>query len=286
ERPGKDSVVAASLRTKLLQQADTLVANRNAHGYGRALPKYYWGSNGSVARACMLLQVANRLQSDVHYLDTCADQIAHLYGRNTYNRSYVTGEGKDPPLHPHHRPSAADGVERPFPGLLVGGSSTDAKGWEDVEENYEVNEVAVNWNAALAFALAGYVPATPAESAGGSGPSGAAGGGSGGAAGASGVQASSTATTTRGGSPSQTATSGGRTGTTKASSIAADLADSGGSVANTRSTAVASSTALSADSASSTAGCGCRVDSRTNAGQVAWILWLLSVLGARRKQKR
>jgi len=105
--------------------ADGLVTARNNSGYGRALSgkagNYYWGSNGAVARTCMLLQVANRLSPKADYLDTCVDQISRIFGRNYYNRSQVTGVGKDPPLHPHHRPSQADGISNPWPGYLVGG---------------------------------------------------------------------------------------------------------------------------------------------------------------------
>jgi endoglucanase len=105
----------------------------------------------------MLLAVANRLSGDARYLDVAADQIAYLFGRNHYNRSQVTGLGIDPPLHPHHRPSAADAVANPWPGLLVGGGTT-ATGWMDLEENYMVNEVAINWNGALVYALALFLP--------------------------------------------------------------------------------------------------------------------------------
>jgi endoglucanase len=155
-RSGRTASVVESLRAALLKAANSLVSNRNNHAYGRALTKYYWGVNGAVARTCMNLQVANQLSPNKEYLDTCADQIAHLYGRNYYNRSYVTGAGKDPPLNPHHRPSGADGIATPFPGLLVGGPQPTATSWQDVESEYTVNEVAINWNGALVFALAGF----------------------------------------------------------------------------------------------------------------------------------
>jgi endoglucanase len=145
-----------AIRTALLNAAATLVSARNGNGYGRALTRYYWGSNGSVARTCMVLQAANRVAPDPVYLDTCADQLGWLFGRNQYNRSQVTGVGINPPLHPHHRPSGADGVDQPWPGLLVGGGD-QATDWVDVQDNYTVNEIAINWNAALIYALAGFL---------------------------------------------------------------------------------------------------------------------------------
>jgi endoglucanase len=57
-------------------------------------------------------------------------------------------------LHPHHRPSGADKVEAPWPGLLVGGGWPDGKSWKDVEGDYRQNETAINWSAAMVYLLA------------------------------------------------------------------------------------------------------------------------------------
>ncbi len=106
----------------------------------------------------MRVSFASSPWGDARYLDVAADQIGYLFGRNHYNRSQVTGLGIDPPLQPHHRPSAADAVANPWPGLPVGGGTT-ATGWMDLEEMYMVNEVAINWNGALVYALALFLPA-------------------------------------------------------------------------------------------------------------------------------
>ena len=162
KRDGRSAELVATIQTGLLSAAATLVSARNGSGYGRAHSRYSWGSNGTVARTCMVLQAANRVAPDPAYLDTCADQLGWLFGRNQYNRSQVTGVGINPPMHPHHRPSGADGVVQPWPGLLVGGGET-ATDWVDVQDNYRVNEIAINWNAALIYALAGFL--TPREEA-------------------------------------------------------------------------------------------------------------------------
>jgi endoglucanase len=59
-------------------------------------------------------------------------------------------------MNPHDRRSGADGIKAPWPGYIVGGghSATD---WVDKEESYSHNEVAINWQAALVYALAGFV---------------------------------------------------------------------------------------------------------------------------------
>jgi MYXO-CTERM domain-containing protein len=166
--------LVTAIQQSLITAADNLVTAHNGSGYGRALSgksgNYYWGSNGSVARTCMLLQLANRLAPKADYLDTCADQLAWIFGRNYYNRSQVTGVGANPPMNPHHRPSKADGIEQPWPGLLVGGgnnTSTQAAGnkngatnWIDDVNDYELNEVAINWNAPLVYALASFLGAS------------------------------------------------------------------------------------------------------------------------------
>jgi len=77
-----------------------------------------------------------------------------LFGRNYYGRSFVTGLGFDPPQHPHHRLDTGAYSDHPWPGYLVGGAHPEATDWQDVQANYRVNEIAINWNAALVYALA------------------------------------------------------------------------------------------------------------------------------------
>jgi len=153
EREGKNRVVEERIRENALRAADNMVTRARNDAYGRALVRYYWGCNGTVARQTLNLYVAEKLQPRDDYRETALTQIAHLFGRNTYNRSYVTGLGINPPMHPHDRRSGADKVEDPWPGYLVGGghSATD---WVDLEESYSHNEIAINWQASLVFALA------------------------------------------------------------------------------------------------------------------------------------
>ena len=78
----------------------------------------------------------------------------------------MTGFGGRSPLHPHHRPSAADGIDAPVPGLLVGGpnpgrqdgcaypDTAPDKAYVDDVCAYASNEVAINWNAPLVYLAA------------------------------------------------------------------------------------------------------------------------------------
>jgi endoglucanase len=162
-REGRNPVFVASLTAALDRVAKALITYHGLSSYGRDFPAYYWGSNGVIARTCMLLQSANVLNPTPEYLDVCSAQIAFLYGRNQYNRSQVTGAGVAPPLSPHHRPSGADSVLEPYPGLLVGGGQS-ATSWQDAQGNFQSNEVAINWNAALVYALSGFIQGQGVES--------------------------------------------------------------------------------------------------------------------------
>jgi len=152
----RDPSLVESLRQDLILAADRAVQNHARHGYGRGLRGYYWGVNGSLARLTLNLLMAYRLTGDERYRDVALDQLAYLYGRNPYGRSFVTGDGHEPPRFPHHRPSAADGIEPPWPGHLVGGAHPGELDWHDVTEDPRTNENAINWDASLAYALAAF----------------------------------------------------------------------------------------------------------------------------------
>lgn len=166
-RQGRDPALVSSIRADVLATADAIVRTDRANGYGRPLAAYYWGDNGGVALTGAVLQAANRLKPNPVYTETALDAISHLFGRNYYGRSFVTGLGADPPLHPHDRRSGlsvnspAPGVPT-WPGYLVGGAWPGPRDWVDVAGRFQVNEIAINWNAALLYTLSGFVEAPPA----------------------------------------------------------------------------------------------------------------------------
>ena len=160
DRPGRDEAVIARVRQNLISVADGIVKTRDAHGYARPLgTKYYWGCNGAVARQSLVLFAANRTAPKRQYTDAALDALNHLLGRNVYGRSFVTGLGHNPPLHPHDRRSAGDAVDAPWPGYLVGGPHPRATDWKDEQADYRTNEIAINWNGALIYATAAFVRA-------------------------------------------------------------------------------------------------------------------------------
>jgi len=169
DKTSRDATIVANLTASLMSTADKLATTATTNIFGRAIgDSYYWGSNGSVARSAMTLATANAISPDPKYLDAIQMQADFLLGRNYYDRSQVTMVGYHPPVNPHHGPSSGDGIVDPWPGLLVGGANSTAtmvKGsaydWVDNAGNYEVNEVAINWNAPFIFATAALTPPAP-----------------------------------------------------------------------------------------------------------------------------
>jgi endoglucanase len=129
---------------------------------------YYWGSNGVAAGYGMYLLIASQFAPDPSFTSAARDNLHYLLGRNTFSLSWVTKVGENPFQHPHHRPSVATGEA--WPGLLSGGPNAGredavlaalpkdlppAKVYADQMASYASNEIAINWQAALVFLLAG-----------------------------------------------------------------------------------------------------------------------------------
>lgn len=160
KRSGRDAALVPLVRSNLLAVADGIIQTASRNGYSRPLgSKYFWGCNGAVARQTVVLMAADRLSSGKGgYRAACLDALNHLFGRNYYGRSFVTGIGVQPPLHPHDRRASADKVTDPWPGYVVGGPHPKASDWHDDEGDFRTNEIAINWNAALVYALAAFLP--------------------------------------------------------------------------------------------------------------------------------
>ncbi len=128
-----------------------------------------WGSSGQALNQALVLIQGRRLGGPREQLDAAQALFDHVLGRNALGRSFVTGFGVLSPQHPHHRPSEADGVVPPVPGFVVGGpnrglddathcppypSTEPAKAYIDNFCSWASNEVAINWNAPLAYVAA------------------------------------------------------------------------------------------------------------------------------------
>ena len=158
KRQGRDPALLESVKSSLLAAADDIVKTASTHAYARPLgSKYFWGCNGDAAQQVQTLHVADRVRPNPVYVSASLDALGHLFGRNPYGRSFVTGVGYRPPMHPHDRRSGADAARNPWPGYLIGGGWPKASDWQDVQDSYRTNEIAINWNATLIYALARFV---------------------------------------------------------------------------------------------------------------------------------
>ena len=182
---------AAEAKQKLLSTADKFV-ERTQTGFGVVMSKedFVWGSNAAASNQGIWLLHAYYLTGDEKYYTAAVQTLNYLLGKNPLDMSFVTGFGTKSPMMPHHRPSTADGVTDPVPGMLVGGPQPGgedvgsaaewkcadyrtgfaATAYTDQRCSYATNEVAINWNAPLAYLAgalealnAGYAPEFAAE---------------------------------------------------------------------------------------------------------------------------
>lgn len=152
-REGRDQQLQQSVVNAIIASADRLVQNAAADPYGCALTRYYWGCNGTACRQAMNLHIADMFCPKAEYQQTIQGISEYILGNNHYGRSFVTGVGVNPPMFPHDRRSAADGIDDPWPGYLVGGGHTPTD-WVDQTDDYSRNEIAINWQGALVYLLA------------------------------------------------------------------------------------------------------------------------------------
>jgi endoglucanase len=122
-RGARPDAAASAVRRASTAAADEIVRRTRGGGYRVSLmtKDYAWGSNGVAANYGVQLLVADALRRDRRYVDAALDNLHYLLGRNTFSLSWVTRLGANPYRRPHHRPSAADANEEPWPGLLSGG---------------------------------------------------------------------------------------------------------------------------------------------------------------------
>ena len=158
---------AATVLRPLVGLAKSLRDAADSNAYGIAMSRradFVWGSSAVAANQGLVLVQAYRISRDTSYLRAAVANLDYLMGRNPTGYSFVTGVGVKTPMSPHHRPSAADTVVAPVPGLLVGGpnpgqqdhcpgypSSLPALSYVDAQCSYASNEIAINWNAPIAY---------------------------------------------------------------------------------------------------------------------------------------
>ena len=159
------------IKNSLISYCNILLNRASSNGFGVTINpgEYVWGCNSDVLNKALLLINGYNETTNQAYYETALSQLNYILGSNAHNFSFVTGVGTNSVMHPHHRPSASDGIVDPVPGLLAGGpdqylddpvlqanfnnSTPPALCYIDDVGSYASNEIAINWNAPLVYVL-------------------------------------------------------------------------------------------------------------------------------------
>ncbi|MFE2881033.1 glycoside hydrolase family 9 protein [Streptomyces sp. NPDC059272] len=163
----------AAARKRVLAVADGFVRDERSQGYPNPdLPSdgaYVWGSNSVTANNALVIATAYDLTHRDGYRSAVLESMDYLLGRNALNQSFVTGYGTQASHNQHNRIWAHQidpNLPNPPAGSLAGGPDSalqdpvaqqnlvgcaPATCYIDDIYSYSTNEVAINWNSALAW---------------------------------------------------------------------------------------------------------------------------------------
>jgi endoglucanase len=155
-----------------------LAATAESTGYGVATTsaQYYWESNEDLLHRTAALIFGAATTGNDSYRRLALQQLDWLLGDNSLNRSFVTGHGSNPIVHPYHWTAYAlgklipgwggggpnqyaTGADLPLIGLIDEGTPP-AKCYLDLGNaagSYASNEGETSENAALAFTTGMFV---------------------------------------------------------------------------------------------------------------------------------
>lgn len=158
-----------TLKKRVIHFADSLLQNQQLNAFhtvmGGSTKDFEWGSNAVAANQGIVLVNAYLLTKESRYLDGVISNADYILGRNATGYCFLTGAGTRSTRDPHHRPSVADGIDEPVPGLLAGGPNPGKQDgctygfsepettYVDANCSYASNEIAINWNAPLVYVL-------------------------------------------------------------------------------------------------------------------------------------
>ncbi|MFE9193383.1 glycoside hydrolase family 9 protein [Micromonospora sp. NPDC007208] len=163
----------ARVRASVTAAADTYLAELRRQAYGLPMPgdanSYFWGGNSNVINNAVVLATAFDLTRNPAYRDGAVQAMDYIFGRNALNISYVTGWGEHAAQNQHSRifgHQLDPNLPRPPAGSLAGGPNAALQDpfvaqllagcepmfcYVDDINSYSTNEVAINWNSALAW---------------------------------------------------------------------------------------------------------------------------------------
>lgn len=158
------------MRQELVDFADSFLGHVEGNAFqtimGQSPGDFVWGSNAVALNQSIILLNAYFITKQKKYIEYALSNLDYILGRNATGYCFVTGIGTKHPMHPHHRPSIADGIEDPIPGLMAGGPNPKMQdgctyeftepetAYTDNDCAYASNEIAINWNAPLVYVTA------------------------------------------------------------------------------------------------------------------------------------
>ncbi len=160
--------LVSEVRKIVLEFSSALLSDLEKQPYntvmGKNVKDYAWGSSAVAANQGIALLNAFKITKEPKYLHAAVGNLDYILGRNATGYSFLTGYGSKQVMHPHHRPSVADGIREPVPGLLSGGpnpaqqdkcktyaSNFADESFTDDDCSYASNEIAINWNAPMVY---------------------------------------------------------------------------------------------------------------------------------------
>lgn len=157
----------AAIKKRVVDFANNYLQHINENAFktvmGQNVKDFIWGSNSVALNQSILLINAYLITKDKKYIDNALTNLDYVLGRNATGFCFVTGIGSKSTMHPHHRPSIADDIDEPVPGLLAGGPNPGRQdgchydftepetAYSDTDCSYASNEIAINWNAPLMY---------------------------------------------------------------------------------------------------------------------------------------
>lgn len=160
-------IVIQEMKKRVVAIADKYLSKQPFNAFntvmGQAVSDFSWGGNSVAANQGIVLINAYFISGNKKYLHAATSNVDYLLGRNATGYCFVTDFGSKSPVHPHHRPSEADGIKDPVPGLLVGGPNPGMQdkcyyaftepetAYTDDVCAYASNEIAINWNAPAVY---------------------------------------------------------------------------------------------------------------------------------------
>lgn len=163
-------ILFADLKETFLKQSESALALSHASGYGTSLApeRYSWGSILPIMSNAVSMILNAELTGREDMRSAALLQWHYALGMNALDLCFVTGFGERSVMHPHHRPSGADGIDAPVPGLISGGpnkglpypdtrekvgeNTPPAKCFLDETPSADTNEIAIYWNSPAVLA--------------------------------------------------------------------------------------------------------------------------------------